>query len=263
VAARKRTTASPSSGGTAPRRSRRRRPTPEGQAAGAALLEDERRFIDLARSPLFVAVERPDNRVTVPLFVPGRLCLFGEHSDWAGAYRATHPALSPGRCLVAGTDQGLQATADPSDAVELSSVLPDGSRVASPPLVASEKALDAVARGGGFFSYAAGVAAEIVVRFGPRGVRLDVTADDLPLGKGSRRRPRSASSSRARSIASTASGSRRATRWSWPTPASDARGRSAASWIRCAPTAARRRRSRSTAPASTSRALRSARRSTC
>ena len=33
--------------------------TPEGQAAGAALLEDERRFIDLARSPLFVAVERP------------------------------------------------------------------------------------------------------------------------------------------------------------------------------------------------------------
>jgi uncharacterized protein (TIGR02118 family) len=33
--------------------------TPEGQAAGAALLEDERRFIDLARSPLFVATERP------------------------------------------------------------------------------------------------------------------------------------------------------------------------------------------------------------
>jgi len=32
--------------------------TPEGQAAGAALLEDERRFIDLERSPLFVAVER-------------------------------------------------------------------------------------------------------------------------------------------------------------------------------------------------------------
>jgi uncharacterized protein (TIGR02118 family) len=33
--------------------------TPEGRAAGAALLDDERRFIDLARSPLFVAVERP------------------------------------------------------------------------------------------------------------------------------------------------------------------------------------------------------------
>jgi uncharacterized protein (TIGR02118 family) len=33
--------------------------TPEGQAAGAALLADERTFIDLARSPLFVATERP------------------------------------------------------------------------------------------------------------------------------------------------------------------------------------------------------------
>ena len=33
--------------------------TPEGRAAGAALLDDERKFIDLARSPLFVAVERP------------------------------------------------------------------------------------------------------------------------------------------------------------------------------------------------------------
>jgi uncharacterized protein (TIGR02118 family) len=33
--------------------------TPEGQAAGLALLEDERRFIDLARSPIFVAEEHP------------------------------------------------------------------------------------------------------------------------------------------------------------------------------------------------------------
>ena len=32
---------------------------PGGQAAARELLEDERRFIDLARSPLFVAVERP------------------------------------------------------------------------------------------------------------------------------------------------------------------------------------------------------------
>jgi len=31
--------------------------TPEGMAAGAALLEDEKRFIDLARSPLFLAEE--------------------------------------------------------------------------------------------------------------------------------------------------------------------------------------------------------------
>ncbi len=33
--------------------------SPEGQAAGAALLEDERRFIDLARSPLWLSEEKP------------------------------------------------------------------------------------------------------------------------------------------------------------------------------------------------------------
>jgi uncharacterized protein (TIGR02118 family) len=32
--------------------------TPEGQAAGLALLEDERRFIDLHRSPLFFGEEK-------------------------------------------------------------------------------------------------------------------------------------------------------------------------------------------------------------
>jgi len=32
--------------------------SPEGQAAGLALLEDERKFIDLARSPLFFGEER-------------------------------------------------------------------------------------------------------------------------------------------------------------------------------------------------------------
>jgi uncharacterized protein (TIGR02118 family) len=33
--------------------------SPEGRAAGQALLEDERKFIDLARSPLFFGEERP------------------------------------------------------------------------------------------------------------------------------------------------------------------------------------------------------------
>ena len=122
--------------------------------------------------------------MTADLFVPGRLCLFGEHSDWAGAHRVTHPGLSPGYCLVAGTDQGLSAVASRADAVELTTVLPDGARRGPVRLAATAGALDAVARGGGFFAYAAGVAAEVVERFGTGGVRLDVVANDLPVGKG-------------------------------------------------------------------------------
>jgi galactokinase len=117
----------------------------------------------------------------IDLFVPGRLCLFGEHSDWAGAYRRTHPEIVPGYCVVAGTDQGLSARADRSQLVELTSVGAPGDPVRIPTTVA---ALDTVARGGGFFSYAAGVAAEIVGRYGTHGLRLDVMASDLPVGKG-------------------------------------------------------------------------------
>lgn len=117
------------------------------------------------------------------LFVPGRLCLLGEHSDWAGAYRATHPVLAPGHCLVTGTDQGLRATAEPlADAFVMASVLPDGGRPA--PLRVPLGGLDAAARAGGFFSYAAGVAAEMVARHGVGGLHVEVTATDLPVAKG-------------------------------------------------------------------------------
>ena len=32
------------------------------------------------------------------LFVPGRICLFGEHTDWAGGYRRINAAVVLGRC---------------------------------------------------------------------------------------------------------------------------------------------------------------------
>ena len=37
------------------------------------------------------------------LFVCGRLCLLGEHSDWAGGFRSENPDVPVGKCLVLGT----------------------------------------------------------------------------------------------------------------------------------------------------------------
>ena len=45
----------------------------------------------------------------VDLFVPGRLCLFGEHSDWAGGYRRIDSSIHKGYTLIVGTDQGIYA----------------------------------------------------------------------------------------------------------------------------------------------------------
>ena len=117
------------------------------------------------------------------LFVPGRLCIAGEHSDWAGEMRAAHPALAPGHCLVTMTEQGLRATAARADAFELSTPHPDG-RVLRERLASTPAALARAARGGGFFSYAAGVAAEAASRHGVGGLALEFTEASLPIGKG-------------------------------------------------------------------------------
>jgi galactokinase len=121
----------------------------------------------------------------VRLFVPGRLCLLGEHSDWAGAYRTRAPDLVPGRCLVTATDQGLHAEAEAdADVVELASVLPDGGRVGPERFPADPRSLAAAAAARGFFSYAAGVAAETMARHPVRGLRLTIVANDLPPERG-------------------------------------------------------------------------------
>ncbi|WP_221643390.1 MULTISPECIES: galactokinase family protein [unclassified Nostoc] len=48
------------------------------------------------------------------IFVPGRLCLFGEHSDWAGEYRSVNPLLEKGYTLIVGTNQGIYANVLPN-----------------------------------------------------------------------------------------------------------------------------------------------------
>ena len=118
------------------------------------------------------------------LFVPGRLCLFGEHSDWAGSYRSGHPEIPPGRCLVVGTDQGLRAEVEPlADHLEIASELPGGERVGPERVALDGEALDRAAVAGDFFSYAAGAMAEMRERHGAGGLRLLIRSD-LPVRKG-------------------------------------------------------------------------------
>ena len=51
----------------------------------------------------------------IELFVPGRLCLFGEHSDWAGTAKSMNSDITPGRAIVTGIEQGIYGTAYASE----------------------------------------------------------------------------------------------------------------------------------------------------
>jgi hypothetical protein len=46
------------------------------------------------------------------LFVPGRICLLGEHSDWAGGYRRINAEIEKGYAIICGTNQGIYAEVD-------------------------------------------------------------------------------------------------------------------------------------------------------
>lgn len=117
------------------------------------------------------------------LFVPGRLCLFGEHSDWAGMYRTVNAAIRPGRAIVTGIEQGIYADVEESDLFEVTSNLPffEGQSFACH---MDQKSLMKEAQSGGFFSYVAGVASYIGENYNVHGVKITVTAMDLPIRSG-------------------------------------------------------------------------------
>ncbi len=120
------------------------------------------------------------------LFVPGRLCLFGEHSDWAAEY-----GLHNGFCLVIGTDQGLAAVARPSKVFRIETQLPDsqgrpsGRRRQMECPWQADMLLAAARDENEFFRYSAGVAYELFSREGiTGGLDLEIVSMDLPLRKG-------------------------------------------------------------------------------
>jgi len=117
------------------------------------------------------------------LFVPGRVCLFGEHSDWAGAYRNRENPVEKGFTLLTGTNQGIEATAEPWKALQIKSLLPDGSEKGPETIKYREEALLNAATRGDFFSYIAGVAYYINQHFQTGGLRLACRMN-LPLKKG-------------------------------------------------------------------------------
>ncbi|MFO7625638.1 MAG: hypothetical protein R6V62_00095 [Candidatus Fermentibacteraceae bacterium] len=125
------------------------------------------------------------NNGSFDLFVPGRLCLFGEHSDWAGRHRLTDPSIEPGRCLIAGTDQGLFARAEAIEGFfELKQLSPTGLERPPNAYRAEFSVLKGIAGSRSFDSYAAGTAALMVREHRVGGLRLDVFRRTLPLGKG-------------------------------------------------------------------------------
>ena len=122
----------------------------------------------------------------VELSVPGRICLFGEHSDWSGSImRKSNPDIAAGLTIVCGIGYGLRARVHrlAERVLRVRSVAgPEVHEIELP--LDDEEALARIAREGSFFSYAAGVAYKISTEFNVGGLFVDNFETTLPLRKG-------------------------------------------------------------------------------
>lgn len=131
------------------------------------------------------------------VFVPGRLCIMGEHSDWAGEYRTQNLSVATGMTIVCATVEGLHAKCD---ALPLKDGKPTLRFIHKQPHSAAEHidlevSLDfdelvSLASEGSFFSYIAGTASVVlkahreVIAAAGHGIQIDNYKTSLPMKKG-------------------------------------------------------------------------------
>jgi len=119
------------------------------------------------------------------LFVPGRLCLFGEHTDWAGHYRTMNADIKPGAAIVTGIEQGIYAEVEKSSIFELYSTAEEIKDVWQDfSCRMDETELKRIAKSGSFFCYCAGVASYMLEWYKVGGVRIRITDMTLPMKSG-------------------------------------------------------------------------------
>ena len=121
----------------------------------------------------------------IKLFVPGRLCLFGEHTDWAGHYRTMNADIVPGAAIVTGIEQGIYAEVEKSSIFEMHSTANSIQDVWHDfACRMDEQELKRIAKSGSFFSYCAGVASYMLEWYKVGGVRIKITDMTLPMKSG-------------------------------------------------------------------------------
>lgn len=121
----------------------------------------------------------------VKIFVPGRLCLFGEHTDWAGHYRTMNADVEIGAAIVTGIEQGIYAEVEKSNIFKMSCNAPELDTVWEDfSCRMNDRELRNIAKSGSFFCYCAGVASYMLEWYKVGGVNIRITGMTLPLKSG-------------------------------------------------------------------------------
>ncbi|MCH5302432.1 MAG: hypothetical protein J1E77_06285 [Prevotella sp.] len=121
----------------------------------------------------------------IKLFVPGRLCLFGEHTDWAGHYRTMNAEIASGAAIVTGIEQGISAEVERSSIFEMQNAADEiDDQWQDFACRMDDQELKRIAKSDSFFCYCAGVASYMLEWYKVGGVRIRITGMTLPMKSG-------------------------------------------------------------------------------
>lgn len=124
-----------------------------------------------------------EDKKKISLFVPGRLCLFGEHSDWAGTYMMQNSDIVEGQSIVTGINLGIYGTACKAENFHITSYDEKGEKVTfSCPMKLTKLREQAMKTQ--LFSYCCGTAAYIRENYHVEGIDIEITDVTLPMKKG-------------------------------------------------------------------------------
>ena len=116
----------------------------------------------------------------IDLFVPGRLCVLGEHSDWAGRYRNVNSKIEKGYAIVTGISVGIYAKVRKADKLFIKNEVTGQEFTCNMDI----NELKRIAEEGGYWSYIAGVAQSVKENYDTDGIEVVITKTTIPEKKG-------------------------------------------------------------------------------
>ena len=113
---------------------------------------------------------------SVDIFIPGRFCILGEHSDWASSYRVDNPDIEKGYAIVIGLKEGIYLNAKKADTFIYEF---EDKKIN----LTKEQLLDDN-NDDEFFSYIISSAKVILDKYDVYGITVNCTKSTIPLKKG-------------------------------------------------------------------------------
>jgi len=112
------------------------------------------------------------------IFVNGRICLFGEHSDWPSSYIKENPNIIQGSSIITGIDQGISANVKKNKKFFIKN---NNNKFE---IEMNKNKLLKVVKSNNYYSYCCSVAYYMLDKYQVSGLSIEIIKEDLPIKKG-------------------------------------------------------------------------------